>query len=272
MSSDDDDESMEDDSYGTVSENSPNLDSQDSFIADDEEVEAEFREAYALTKKKEKEGKPRKEKKPREWTELDEEDYELLAQNNGLAVPSNDKPVKSRLIRNDIKHEESVQIDTTTQAVDPRATTKSDPDNLKQRLELDDDPEHLRRRRQHKVDRSEAAPARPVKADEPKISLKEIFNADEIDDPFNTEQDRQIAASSIPERLQVKLDGRLGSNQQLSEFAKEAEWILDRLQDLDHRYRQMINAKDVREKVCKVLKLLRSDHCDVPMICKYRKY
>ena len=236
-------------------------------------MEAELQEAYMRTKKQRKEDKPPKEKKPKEKrTELDEEDYELLAQNNGLLVPSSDKPTKSRLIRNDVKNEETVQIDTTTKEVDPRATTKSDPDNVKQRLELDDEPEHLRRRRQTKVDRSEAAPARPVKADEPKISLKEIFNADEIDDPFNTEQDRQIAASTIPERLQVKLDGRLGSNQQLSEFAKEAEWILDRLQDIDHRYRQMINAKDVREKVCKVLKLLRSDHCDVPMICKYRKY
>ena len=154
------------------------------------------------TKKQRKEDKPPKEKKPKvKRDELDEEDYELLAQNNGLLVPSNDKPTKSRLIRNDVKNEETVQIDTTTKEADPRATTKSDPDNVKQRLELDDDPEHLRRRRQTKVDRSEAAPARPVKADEPKISLKEIFNADEIDDPFNTEQDRQIAASTIPERL-----------------------------------------------------------------------
>lgn len=95
-------------------------------------MEAELQEAYMRSKKQKKEDKPPKEKKPKEnRDELDEEDYELLAQNNGLLVPSNDKPTKSRLIRNDVKNEETVQIDTTTKEVDPRATTKSDPDNFK---------------------------------------------------------------------------------------------------------------------------------------------
>jgi hypothetical protein len=42
--------------------------------------------------------------------------------------------------------------------------------------------------------------------------------------------------------------------------------------DSDKRYGNILNAKDIREKVCKVLKMIRSDHYDVPMICKYRKY
>ena len=36
-----------------------------------------------------------------------------------------------------------------------------------------------------------------------------MFNSDEIDDPFNTEADQKIAETDIPERLQIKLEGRL---------------------------------------------------------------
>jgi len=32
-------------------------------------------------------------------------------------------------------------------------------------------------------------------------TLKEFFNSDEIDDPFNTEADLKIAEADIPERL-----------------------------------------------------------------------
>lgn len=32
-------------------------------------------------------------------------------------------------------------------------------------------------------------------------NLKEVFNADEIDDPFNTEADLKIANTDVPERL-----------------------------------------------------------------------
>jgi hypothetical protein len=38
--------------------------------------------------------------------------------------------------------------------------------------------------------------------------LKDFFNEDEIDDPFNTEADLKIAETDIPERLQVKLENR----------------------------------------------------------------
>lgn len=37
------------------------------------------------------------------------------------------------------------------------------------------------------------------------MPLEEKFNADEIDDPFSTKRDKQIAEIDIPERLQVKL-------------------------------------------------------------------
>lgn len=54
-----------------------------------------------------------------------------------------------------------------------------------------------------------AVTAKPHDAPKPSTNLKEFFNADEIDDPFNTEADLRIAEADIPERLQVKLENRL---------------------------------------------------------------
>lgn len=63
--------------------------------------------------------------------------------------------------------------------------------------------------------------------------MKELFNSDEIDDPFNTEADLKIASTDIPERLQIKLEGRLliglPEEQINSELKSEAKWILDRI-------------------------------------------
>lgn len=105
--------------------------------------------------------------------------------------------------------------------------------------------------------------------------MKDVFNADEIDDPFNTEKDHKIAETDIPERLQVKLENRLTPNVNSLEFLEEPDWILERLTSLpdkDNKYGKMVHAKDMREKVIKVLKMIRVDLLDIPMICKYRKY
>jgi hypothetical protein len=105
--------------------------------------------------------------------------------------------------------------------------------------------------------------------------MKDVFNADEIDDPFNTEKDHKIAETDIPERLQVKLENRLTPDVNSLEFLEEPDWILERLTSLpdkDNKYGKMVHAKDMREKVIKVLKMIRVDLLDIPMICKYRKY
>ena len=47
---------------------------------------------------------------------------------------------------------------------------------------------------------------------------------------------------------------------------------LTSLPDKDNKYGKMVHAKDMREKVIKVLKMIRADLLDIPMICKYRKY
>lgn len=42
--------------------------------------------------------------------------------------------------------------------------------------------------------------------------------------------------------------------------------------DTGKRYGKLLNSKDVREKIFKVLKMFRSDNLDIPMLIKYRKY
>lgn len=47
---------------------------------------------------------------------------------------------------------------------------------------------------------------------------------------------------------------------------------LTSLPDVDNKYGKMVQAKDTREKVLKVLKMIYIELFDIPMICKYRKY
>lgn len=58
---------------------------------------------------------------------------------------------------------------------------------------------------------------------------------------------------------------------------EEAQWILDKLAslsgELGQKYSQLVGGQnEVVRKIFKVLKLLRVEHLDVPMITRYRKY
>jgi len=89
----------------------------------------------------------------------------------------------------------------------------------------------------------------------PTTQLKDVFNADEIDDPFSTELDIKIAEADIPERIQVRTEtARLNPSE--DELRKEAEWVLDRLTSLtgdNAKYSRLLSLKDVREKIFRVL-------------------
>lgn len=105
--------------------------------------------------------------------------------------------------------------------------------------------------------------------------LEEVFNADEIDDPFSSAADKEIAEKDIPERLQVKLAGRLTLTPE--ELAAETDWVLDTLIDPEGPYGQEYNSRfqtrqEVRVKIQKVLQLIHDQKLDVPMIVKYRKF
>ena len=112
--------------------------------------------------------------------------------------------------------------------------------------------------------------------------MDEIFNADEIDDPFSTFADKRIAELDIPERLQVKLKDRLKPEDK--ELHDEAEWVLDRLTTYStitsadrsdpeaFKYSRLLRQKDAKVRIFKVLSLIRKKCYDVPMVAKYRKY
>ena len=59
------------------------------------------------------------------------------------------------------------------------------------------------------------------------LAMEEAFNADEIDDPFTTAYDKEVAEKDIPERLQIKLKDRMNPTNE--ELIEESHWILDRL-------------------------------------------
>ena len=59
------------------------------------------------------------------------------------------------------------------------------------------------------------------------MPLEQVFDADEIDDPFSTPLDKLIEGKDICERLQVRLKDRMKPSD--DEINTEAEWIFDRL-------------------------------------------
>ena len=95
--------------------------------------------------------------------------------------------------------------------------------------------------------------------------MDSIFDADEIDDPFSTAQDKQIESLDICERLQVRLKDRMRPSE--DEINTEAEWIFDRLTtytsleieqetgrvETVYKYSMLLRKKDAKAKIIKVL-------------------
>lgn len=133
-----------------------------------------------------------------------------------------------------------------------------------------------------KVERATKADIDSEDADQ---AMEDHFDADEIDDPFSTASDKQIAERDIPERLQVRFRDRTFEPSE-SELTQEADWVLDRLNthaspvfgeqgqvlETQFKYSRLLRQKDAKQKIYKVLSLLRKKLYDVPMIAKYRKY
>lgn len=103
-------------------------------------------------------------------------------------------------------------------------------------------------------------------------SLKDKFVTEDIDDLFGTPQDLEIVEKDIPERLQIKLAGRL--NPADAEIETESEWIFNIIIDsLEQSKEQSFASKiqEVKKKICKVLKFFRCESLDIPFITKYRQ-
>jgi hypothetical protein len=124
------------------------------------------------------------------------------------------------------------------------------------------------------------------------VNIEDVFHGDEIDDPFSSAADKKILKTDVPERLQVKLENRMKPTDE--ELTLEAEWVLDRLsfhsvytkedkvagiddpfekrnEPAKFKYGKLLQQKDAKTKIFRVLHLLRSELRDVPMIAKHRK-
>ncbi len=116
------------------------------------------------------------------------------------------------------------------------------------------------------------------------VPIEVMFNADEIDDPFSTQADKQIEATDICERLHVRLKNRMRPHE--SEINAEAEWMFDLLTTYSslkvdpvngsvthlYKYDKLTRQKDGKAKIIKVLQMLRVKLLDVPLIAHYRKF
>lgn len=102
-------------------------------------------------------------------------------------------------------------------------------------------------------------------------SLKDKFVTEDIDDLFGTPNDLDIAEKDIPERLQIKLSGRLNPSD--AELEKETDWVFNNIIDtLAASGGQMIYQKiqDIKAKILKTLKFFRCENLDIPFITKYK--
>jgi hypothetical protein len=107
----------------------------------------------------------------------------------------------------------------------------------------------------------------------------EMPEADEIDDYFTTENDKKIASTDIPERLQIKLQGRLVPDE--GELEEESEWIrseLKRIKDKAEQYSGTPGFEQsepmifwLRQRIFNVLTRIRVRHEDIPYIITYEK-
>ena len=264
------------------------------FIVDDEEAEQEQREAREREHRTHK--REKRKKKPKNY-KIDDEDFDLINENTGIGMKK-----KSRLKKNAVIEAERNAAQGDGSIVKQEVEIKTKRDDEQMQIDTVNAP--------HRHERKERSDLRPERLEKQRLAVEifgesdeedqgqyikrveaghladqqmdEIFNADEIDDPFSTQVDKNIAELDIPERLQVKLKDRLKPEDK--ELHEEAEWVLDRLTTYStitsaerpdqeaFKYSRLLRQKDAKVRIFKVLSLIRKKCYDVPMVAKYRKY
>lgn len=111
----------------------------------------------------------------------------------------------------------------------------------------------------------------PIEEDGKDRNMREKFVTMEIDDLFGTKLDQEIVEKDVPERLQIKLNGRFNPSEM--EIELEAKWIFNIIIDsLDSSKDVRIASKiqEIEKKIHRVLRMLRCEYHDIPFITKYR--
>lgn len=174
-----------------------------SFIADDEEVERELIE----TNKDKADKKKKKAKK--QIRQLEDEDFDLIKENAGISVQKKKRLNRIRDVDADMEEQPVVKEEERPMKPTDRLQNQYKTEEAyMQKLEPAD---KIKRQRQEYEDQSRQQKNRKIfgegearndfNSTAKPSNLKELFGADEIDDPFNTEQDLKIAENEIPERL-----------------------------------------------------------------------
>ena len=104
--------------------------------------------------------------------------------------------------------------------------------------------------------------------DERRNDLRGYFNPEEIEERYQTEEDRQVVEKDEPERLQLRFRGRpMPDNPELIE---ETNWLVEKIV-----LKNNIPSKDtvnLKNKVHKVLEFLRLAGCEIMYVWVHKKH
>lgn len=97
--------------------------------------------------------------------------------------------------------------------------------------------------------------------------VEDVFEPAGLEEIYIKKEDELIAKADIPERLQLKFKGRLEDKDIKEELPEEARWIFERMRDKFDEKRH----DRIKEKILKVLALIRIEYCEVMYIYYYRR-
>ena len=98
-----------------------------------------------------------------------------------------------------------------------------------------------------------------------KRTLQDIFEPEEIEEKFATEEDKKIKEADIPERLQLRYKNRPAIS--ANELQAEVVWIFEKMKKLKNNPLSEVH----RSRIHKALENLRFNHLEVMFQAFYRK-
>ena len=246
----------------------------DGFVVGDDEFEEEdLVEAEAVSKQEVvskdqieivPEKKLKRKRRKSEDMELEDEDLELIAE---AQEEENKKDKHKRLKRTEKEQNDDEEVEQEEEDEDEEANDDFIEDNRKnnnRRLESNIQSESLRNflfgeNPENLAENEELLTERKKK------TLVDIFEPDEIEEKFATEDDNMIKFADIPERLQLRYKNR--PTVSANELQAEAVWVLEKMKKLKNNPLSEIH----RNKIYKALENLRVNHLEVMFQAFYRK-
>lgn len=245
----------------------------DGFVVGDNEVESDKEEGQSPHSNPEKEKKLKRKRRKSVDLELEEEDLELIAE----AEEEENKKDKHRRLKKtkmqrEVPHEEGHSEEEISQIEDesegqsfiedPQGRSRKFGSEFNQQSELMRD---FLYGKEIELPEGVIGESEETLVEKKKKTLHDIFEADEIEEKFATEEDGKIKTTDIPERLQLRYKKRPLVT--TAELVAESYWILEKMKKLRcNPYSEMH-----RTKIYTALNNFRTNHLEVMFQAFYRK-